>query len=200
MDYASATPSTSPDDTAAMIDFWKGEVWNTIPIMFYGMIIRTATCNKVGVDNVEEITGPLHRKDCSCPKIGFNDVKDGLSKTLLISEKFLPPDNYDGSGPVWEGQVRLFGGDDRGWSDGWDFDVVRSTGIPPKKDYAIPAELYYTNRTETITFGSAHAMRRVFKPFSATTRCARSATISIAACSIIWVIVSTARLSTPASG
>jgi prepilin-type N-terminal cleavage/methylation domain-containing protein len=157
MDYASATPSRLPTNTTSMIEFWKGEVWNTIPLMYYGMVIRTATCERFGVDNVHAITGPLHKPKCKCPIIAFNDVKDGLSKTLLVGEKFLPLDNYDGSGPVFQGQVRLFGGDDRGWSDGWDFDIVRSTGVQPKADYPIPAEFYYENRIETIMFGAAHS-------------------------------------------
>jgi len=94
----------------------------------------------------------------ACSRIGFNDVKDGVSKTLLISEKFLPLDNYDGSGPFYGGMVRPFEGDDRGWSDGWDFDTVRSTGLPPRRDEAVPANLYNTgdNWRDYITFGSAH--------------------------------------------
>ena len=87
-------------------------------------------------------------------------MKDGTSKTLLISEKFLPLDNYDGGGPYFDGQIRKFEGDDRGWSDGWDFDIVRSTGIVPKPDHAIPASEYNQGALwwkERITFGSAHS-------------------------------------------
>jgi type II secretory pathway pseudopilin PulG len=139
MDYASATPSIEANDIVAYWDFWKGEIWNKVPDQLYlGMIIRTG----------------------SCPLIGYNDVKDGASKTLLISEKFLPLDNYDGTGPSWDGLIRKFEGDDRGWTDGWDFDIVRSTGLPPKQDYAIPANEYNQPSIrwqERITFGSAHS-------------------------------------------
>jgi prepilin-type N-terminal cleavage/methylation domain-containing protein len=160
MDYASATPASAEDDITAMWDFWRGEIWKTVPLMTYGMIIRTQTCNTVGTDNVEEITGPLHTRDCKCPTIGFNDVKDGTAKTLLISEKFLPPDNYDGGGPFHDGRVRAFEGDDRGWSDGWDYDIVRSTAAVPKQDHAIPAAEYNDPSrwwVERLTFGSAHS-------------------------------------------
>jgi prepilin-type N-terminal cleavage/methylation domain-containing protein len=138
MDYASATPSKTSDDTQAMIDFWKGAIWNVAPKQVYlGMIVRTQ----------------------SCPPIGFNDVKDGASKTLLISEKFTPFDNYDGGGPYYGGQIRKFEGDDRGWSDGWDYDIVRSTGVPPMQDKSLPAAEYNIGVywRESITFGSAHS-------------------------------------------
>src|SRR5262249_52395103 len=56
------------------------------------------------------------------------------------------------------GMNHPFEGDDRGWSDGWDYDIIRSTGIPPKQDYARPGS-DYNNGTmwrESIMFGSAH--------------------------------------------
>ncbi len=144
MDYASATPAKSPPDTGntadsqAMSDFWGPRMSSFVltykPFMYMGMVVGTKACSR----------------------IGFNDVKDGTSKTLLISEKFLPLDNYDGSGPFFNGIVRPFEGDDNGWSDGWDFDIVRSTGIPPKHDEAVPAALYGQNFNDFITFGSAH--------------------------------------------
>jgi prepilin-type N-terminal cleavage/methylation domain-containing protein len=141
MDYASATPASKPTDQRAMFDFWKGapDSFQIAPdTMYYGMVVRTK----------------------SCPPIGFNDVKDGTSKTLLVSEKFLPLDNYDGGGPFFDGLIRAFEGDDRGWSDGWDFDTVRSTGLPPKQDHAIPAAEYNQPSLwwqERIRFGSAHS-------------------------------------------
>jgi len=140
MDYASATPARRATDSIAHFEYWG----NTDPFfiapdkLYLGMIIRTK----------------------SCPVIGFNDVKDGVSKTLLISEKFLPLDNYDGGGPYFGGQIRKFEGDDRGWSDGWDYDIVRSTAIQPKADHAIPAQDYNKADVfwqERMTFGSAHS-------------------------------------------
>lgn len=138
MDYASATPAKTADDVQAMADFWKGNEWQPVTAMYLGMVVRTKACSP----------------------IGFNDIKDGTSKTLLISEKFLPFDNYDGGGPFYDGRVRAFEGDDRGWSDGWDFDTVRSTGVTPLRDRAIPAAEYNLGDKwwqERIRFGSAHS-------------------------------------------
>jgi prepilin-type N-terminal cleavage/methylation domain-containing protein len=147
MDYAAATPSRAAGDNAAAYEFWVGSAgpggapnpdFNRVPDrQYYGMVIRTQACSP----------------------IGFNDVKDGTSKTLLISEKMLPLDNYDGSGPYFDGQVRTFEGDDRGWSDGWDYDIIRSTGIQPNRDYAKPAADYNTSAMwrECLMFGSAHS-------------------------------------------
>ncbi len=58
-------------------------------------------------------------------KMSFNKIADGSSKTLLASEKWVHGSLYIGSG----GQA-----DDRGWSDGWDFDALRYTLLPPRSD------------------------------------------------------------------
>jgi prepilin-type processing-associated H-X9-DG protein len=57
------------------------------------------------------------------------DITDGTSKTFMIAEKYVRNDVYEGG----------FGGanrnsDDRGWSDGWDADVMRSCCAPPIND------------------------------------------------------------------
>jgi prepilin-type N-terminal cleavage/methylation domain-containing protein len=51
-------------------------------------------------------------------------ISDGLSNTLVISEKVVRTDLYEGGGVS----------DDRGWADGWDPDTVRFTGVPPISD------------------------------------------------------------------
>lgn len=58
-------------------------------------------------------------------------VSDGLSNTLLVSEKLVRSDLYQGGLP--SGRL-LSASDDRGWTDGWDPDVVRFTGYPPLSD------------------------------------------------------------------
>jgi len=56
-------------------------------------------------------------------------VVDGTSKTLVIGEKYVRNDNYDGPS---EGKNR--NSDDRGWSDGFDADIMRSTCFAPIND------------------------------------------------------------------
>lgn len=58
-------------------------------------------------------------------KMTFAKITDGSSKTLLAADKWVHNSLYTGIG----GQ-----GDDRGWSDGWDFDGLRSTLIRPRSD------------------------------------------------------------------
>ena len=61
-------------------------------------------------------------------------VSDGLSNTMVISEKVVRSDLYEGQEPsapdAGAGRVS----DDRGWSDGWDPDSVRFSGVPPLSD------------------------------------------------------------------
>lgn len=63
-----------------------------------------------------------------------------------------------------------YAGDDRGWSDGWDFDIVRSSALPPWADFDYPSAEYYsggqvdspwpaggaTYRALSFIFGSPH--------------------------------------------
>ena len=58
--------------------------------------------------------------------VKFASITDGTSKTMLIAEKYVRNDNYLGSS--------LHYSDDRGWSDGWDADQMRSTCFLPVND------------------------------------------------------------------
>ncbi len=53
-----------------------------------------------------------------------SQISDGSSKTMMIGEKFVRSDLYEGGSYS----------DDQGWTDGWDPDTVRSTCIPPFQD------------------------------------------------------------------
>jgi prepilin-type N-terminal cleavage/methylation domain-containing protein len=55
-------------------------------------------------------------------------VTDGLSKTMMYGEKWLNQTHYDAAA----GEVDDW--DDRGWTDGYDWDIVRSTASPPRPD------------------------------------------------------------------
>jgi prepilin-type N-terminal cleavage/methylation domain-containing protein len=54
-------------------------------------------------------------------------ITDGTSKTMLIAEKYIRYDLYNGG----------YASDDRGWADGWDADTVRATCIQPLNDSEI---------------------------------------------------------------
>jgi prepilin-type N-terminal cleavage/methylation domain-containing protein/prepilin-type processing-associated H-X9-DG protein len=54
-------------------------------------------------------------------------ITDGTSKTMVISEKYVRSDNYDANGAFHYS-------DDRGWTDGWDADQMRSTAFLPVRD------------------------------------------------------------------
>jgi prepilin-type processing-associated H-X9-DG protein len=80
-------------------------------------------------------------------KMNFNKITDGSSKTLLASEKWVHNSLYEGSG----GQA-----DDRGWSDGWDFDALRSTIVRPRSDSEGNPPSGDSTETENYLLGSAH--------------------------------------------
>ena len=69
----------------------------------------------------------------------FADIRDGASNTMMIGEKCLNPDRY-ASGDT---------DDDRGWSDGWDWDIIKTTSFAPSPDSRTISERYYR-------FGAAH--------------------------------------------
>jgi hypothetical protein len=67
-----------------------------------------------------------------------------MSKTALVAEKYVRLRNYAGERDP---------SDDRGWSDGWDYDTIRLAACPPQRDQKerFPANIDY------IALGSAHA-------------------------------------------
>jgi prepilin-type N-terminal cleavage/methylation domain-containing protein/prepilin-type processing-associated H-X9-DG protein len=92
------------------------------------------------------------------------DITDGQSKTLMISEKYVRSDAYDGS---MAGINR--NSDDRGWTDGYDADIMRSTCFQPIEDsdslgFSTALGRYFDDDPSTsfvasnvYHFGSAHS-------------------------------------------
>lgn len=151
IDYAGANPvdlaslSHLPDFVVEQ-SVWLGEdrfwgrnegIWTVWPgLRFDGVIVRT---DYNPPDAQYGAVGPQGN-----PRpIGVEKVTDGLSKTLVIGEKRLHPDDY--SGGAWH--------DDRGWSDGWDPDQMRGTNFPIRPDQE-DSEL--TDWQYGFCFGSAH--------------------------------------------
>jgi len=76
-------------------------------------------------------------------------ITDGTSKTILASEKWVHYQLYQGDA---NGQA-----DDRGWSDGWDFDALRSTLTTPISDGSDPKPNGQPTDALNYKFGSAHS-------------------------------------------
>ena len=99
----------SPKSVAELKDKYQG---------FWGVLTRGSNC--VAQDS----------RGASVKNLGYDPpvkpakIFDGSSKTAVISEKRLRPSTYFTS--EWY--------DDRGWSDGWDPDAIRSTACWPQPD------------------------------------------------------------------
>ena len=145
-DYATAQPATLPcgrinynplelwpfvpanRSALARISYWCGQgnpgSWGTAETgsHYGGVIVRTPY--RI-IDPATDNTSARGEVVPGFPKaIKPAQVSDGLSNTLVISEKVVRSDKYDGGGVS----------DDKGWADGWDPDTVRFTGVPPISD------------------------------------------------------------------
>ncbi|MEX2140750.1 MAG: DUF1559 domain-containing protein [Pirellulales bacterium] len=133
-DYAGATP----DNDGVVIPpnhepwFWQGNPHGHPPAnkKFYGVFVR----------------------GLSSPAARAKDIKDGHSKTMVVSEKRVFTNRYEIGD--WH--------DDIGWTDGWDPDIMRYTGMVPGTDVrsgspGAPGDVGYH-------FGAAHttAINAVF--------------------------------------
>jgi len=149
-DYASVQPCTKTDsnqtdpvDVATDYPGWSswGDVYpcactgggaGSIPTgdvgpppqyngVYDGVIVRSAFFPT----GKNPFTQKLDGKFVNAPKpIKFARITDGTSKTMMIAEKYVRTDLYTGG----------CSSDDAGWTDGWDPDVMRSTGVPPLQD------------------------------------------------------------------
>ncbi len=151
MDYAGATPGVITRNADGITythtyddwsRFWAGEegwarggwddyAWQVMDGLKYkGVIVRTPwwRAKNNGAGGPTGGTAPSK----------FADISDGTTNTMLIGEKCLKPANYQWGD--WH--------DDRGWTDGWDPDVMRITAFAPMMDA--------NNIDPAPRFGSAH--------------------------------------------
>ena len=140
-DYAAATPA--PENIVRGLTgnqephpdvFWQPQSSATWTVSFNkeynGIIVRSSF-------NYHSPTSSLTG---NTPPVKFAHITDGTTNTLMIAEKRLNPHNYTIGD--WH--------DDRGWTDGWDPDIMRSTGFPLDKDGDASGNRGYW-------FGSAHS-------------------------------------------
>lgn len=129
--------------------FWGGRNW-TKPLqtkdnqIYDGVIVRSAWNRQ------------LNRFMAGFPApTKIAKITDGTSNTFLVGEKYVRSDLY--SGGSWS--------DDKGWSDGWDLDVMRSTCFQPYQDndpfgYSFTplnnSNDIFGNVADVYYFGSAH--------------------------------------------
>jgi prepilin-type N-terminal cleavage/methylation domain-containing protein/prepilin-type processing-associated H-X9-DG protein len=147
IDYAAATPTndlsytdTSNAQYAAMFRGNAFDIGTATGQTYSGVIVRT-NWNWAANGGKGESVG-------STPPILLTHIKDGISNTLMIAEKRLIPSQY--SSGAWH--------DDRGWSDGWDPDIMRLTSAPFGADSSAQED----QNSGTVGdvgyhFGSAHA-------------------------------------------
>ncbi len=87
-------------------------------------------------------------------KMTFAKVIDGTSKTMIVSEKWVPPLFHDGSPHVGRA------GDDFGWADAWDCNNMRSAmfEIRPDTQGEVPESATGPcDEQHDFPFGSAHS-------------------------------------------
>lgn len=167
-DYASSTAALDGDVVRMSMDMLEASFWgvngddflNSVQqgnstkytnIEHHGIIVRTPEIMKPPTGSAEFIdTG-------STRPVDFQAITDGSSKTLLAGEKRFNPVLFQSQGYLWY--------DDKGWADGWDPDVIRSTAYPPAQDGDLPRgicdqrgfNVQQCERFEGFMFGSAHA-------------------------------------------
>jgi prepilin-type N-terminal cleavage/methylation domain-containing protein/prepilin-type processing-associated H-X9-DG protein len=84
--------------------------------------------------------------------VPFARIVDGTSNTFLLGEKYVRSDSYEGGGSS----------DDRGWSEGWDTDLIRSTCFPPFQDsdgyqfQSLDLDDIFGHGKDVVYFGSSH--------------------------------------------
>jgi prepilin-type processing-associated H-X9-DG protein len=112
------------------------------PVQFRGVIQRTDW-------NIDP-----YRHHGFTAKMTFSKITDGTSKTLLVSEKWVPPVFHDGADHTGRA------GDDLGWADGWDCNNMRSAmfEIRPDGQGEVPENATGPcDEQHDFPFGSAHS-------------------------------------------
>jgi prepilin-type N-terminal cleavage/methylation domain-containing protein len=149
--HGSAAPTANNNGWSFFRGFYGPGREGPIRDMVYsGAIVRTAWKHDLANHTNATARAQPYGINPQYP-IELKEVSDGLSNTLILGEKMVPSNQYEGGGFS----------DDKGWTDGWDPDTVRSTCFAPMGDsdafvlspdnenlFGPLADLWY--------FGSAH--------------------------------------------
>lgn len=150
---ATSTVRLRPDENASRRERFFGGPGSTFILqippdeVYMGVITRTP----IGFTNSAR-TGFIRRRVAGTElPVRMEQITDGTSNTMLIGEKFLRPDLYEGGSAS----------DDKGWTDGWDPDTMRSTCFKPLQDTLAGTsggslENLYGFNADVVNFGSAH--------------------------------------------
>lgn len=107
---------------------------------FYGVIVRSSY---FVIDGTGASGNPDVLNMGTSAPVKVARISDGTSKTMVITEKRLDPTIHAGGTTA----------DDAGWSDGWDYDVIRTTGCVPTPDSGTPQQ---ATGSGVSTIGAAH--------------------------------------------
>jgi prepilin-type N-terminal cleavage/methylation domain-containing protein/prepilin-type processing-associated H-X9-DG protein len=155
IDYAGAMAGPSRTQDPAKFPSYLSDPGSNVKTLFWGCpACDLAAQPSPGLAPTAFYRGIIQRCDWNGMKhLGFSKiismkkVVDGTSKTMVIGEKRLRPSNYENG--AWH--------DDRGWSDGWDPDIMRSTMFPFAQDAELPDTSRAGDHVLPYGFGSAHA-------------------------------------------
>ncbi len=133
-DITITDPYTAASHAEARKSFWcevTADVkdFSALTYVYDGVIVRTPhglRTPATATDRATYVNGNFLGPSPTEPR----NVSDGLSNTMLISEKYVRFDMTDTVAP--DGTTSW--SDDRGWTDGWDPDTIRFTGYQPISD------------------------------------------------------------------
>jgi prepilin-type N-terminal cleavage/methylation domain-containing protein/prepilin-type processing-associated H-X9-DG protein len=118
IDYAAAAPTKMGASRAGAVLQLEGD---GAVDAFWGGASNTHT---IGARSPTRVFNGIVTRTWVAKPTTYAKIKDGASNTMVLSEKRLARLEY--STGEWH--------DDRGWTDGWDPDVIRSTGFAPLPD------------------------------------------------------------------
>jgi prepilin-type N-terminal cleavage/methylation domain-containing protein/prepilin-type processing-associated H-X9-DG protein len=118
------------------------------PVQFRGVVQR---CDWQYVASGPSAPG-IHRNFTK--RMTLEKVTDGTSKTIIIGEKWVHPQLYDGGSAS-----QTWCADDNGWADGWDCNNLRSALVPLRSDGdgEMPILGDICDGETDFAFGSAHS-------------------------------------------